>query len=258
MQGYGNGPSTGLDQTAAGKILTGFRREDLFMSPQDRAVLRALAERVAEIAASDADGGGPPPVDGAQRAATRSAAGLLRSGERLERDHHRGPDAVPRQARPPLGDGPPQGDLLGRGDGRRQAGRAVLRRALHRLAGRLGPAGRLPQDRRGRLVRLGGADPRLRPPICRSCTRRSSRSTGRRPAAAWHIAQDVFGGILTVRLEGHLVVVAGADLAGGHVPRPAEHALRLHRPPRRAEGTACRCSRAATWTSSTTWKPRAC
>lgn len=53
MQGYGNGPSTGLDQTAAGKILTGFRREDVSLSPPDREVLRGLAERVAEIAASE-------------------------------------------------------------------------------------------------------------------------------------------------------------------------------------------------------------
>jgi hypothetical protein len=53
MQGYGNGPSTGLDQTAAGKIQTGFRREDVFLVPQDRHVLGILSERVAEIAASD-------------------------------------------------------------------------------------------------------------------------------------------------------------------------------------------------------------
>lgn len=52
MENYGNGPSTGLDQTAAGKIVTGFTPEDLLMSPEDKAVLRALAERVAEIAAS--------------------------------------------------------------------------------------------------------------------------------------------------------------------------------------------------------------
>ena len=53
MQGYGNGPSTGMDQTAAGKIQTGFRPEDVFLAPQDRAVLRVLAERVAEIAGSE-------------------------------------------------------------------------------------------------------------------------------------------------------------------------------------------------------------
>lgn len=50
MEHYGNGPSTGLDQTAAGKIVTGFVPDDLSMSEEDKAVLRALAERVAEIA----------------------------------------------------------------------------------------------------------------------------------------------------------------------------------------------------------------
>ena len=52
MEHYGNGPSTGLDQTAAGKIITGFTRDDLALSPPDRQVLRRLAERVASIAAS--------------------------------------------------------------------------------------------------------------------------------------------------------------------------------------------------------------
>lgn len=52
MENYGNGKSTGLDQTAAGKILTGFTREDLIMTYEDRDVLRRLAERVAAIAAS--------------------------------------------------------------------------------------------------------------------------------------------------------------------------------------------------------------
>jgi hypothetical protein len=52
MENYGNGKSTGLDQTAAGKILTGLTREDLAMSSEDRGVLRRLAERVAAIAAS--------------------------------------------------------------------------------------------------------------------------------------------------------------------------------------------------------------
>jgi hypothetical protein len=51
MHGYGNGPSTGLDQTAAGKILTGLKRDDVVLTPDDRAVLRRLAERVAAIAA---------------------------------------------------------------------------------------------------------------------------------------------------------------------------------------------------------------
>jgi hypothetical protein len=52
MEGYGNGPSTGLDQTAAGKIVTGFTPEDLGMSREDKGILRELAEQVAEIAAS--------------------------------------------------------------------------------------------------------------------------------------------------------------------------------------------------------------
>jgi hypothetical protein len=52
MENYGNGPSTGLNQTASGKILTGFTPDCLEISPEDRAVLVPLAERVAEIAAS--------------------------------------------------------------------------------------------------------------------------------------------------------------------------------------------------------------
>jgi hypothetical protein len=53
MEHYGQGDSTGLDQTAAGKIVTGFTPEDLVMSPEDRDVLRGLAESVAQIAASE-------------------------------------------------------------------------------------------------------------------------------------------------------------------------------------------------------------
>ncbi len=52
MQEYGNGPSTGLDQTAAGKILTGLTRDDLCLSPPEGEVLRRLADRVAALAAS--------------------------------------------------------------------------------------------------------------------------------------------------------------------------------------------------------------
>ncbi|MHC4398195.1 MAG: hypothetical protein ACYTG0_00790 [Planctomycetota bacterium] len=52
MKDYGNGESTGLEQTAAGKILTGFTSEDLSISRDDREVLVRLAQRVAEIAAS--------------------------------------------------------------------------------------------------------------------------------------------------------------------------------------------------------------
>ncbi|MGA2068538.1 MAG: hypothetical protein ABSG86_26435 [Thermoguttaceae bacterium] len=52
MQNYGNGASTGLDQTASGKIVTGFTAEWLELSREDRQVLVRLAERVAEIAAT--------------------------------------------------------------------------------------------------------------------------------------------------------------------------------------------------------------
>ena len=52
MENYGNGPSTGLDQTALGKILTGFTAADLSMSNDDKKILRDLAAKVAEIAAS--------------------------------------------------------------------------------------------------------------------------------------------------------------------------------------------------------------
>ncbi len=53
MDNYGNGPSTELDQTALGKILTGFVPEDVTMTPEDRSILRRLAEEVAHLAASD-------------------------------------------------------------------------------------------------------------------------------------------------------------------------------------------------------------
>lgn len=52
MENYGNGLSTGLDQTATGKIVTGFTAADLLMSAEDKDVLRVLAERVARIAST--------------------------------------------------------------------------------------------------------------------------------------------------------------------------------------------------------------
>jgi hypothetical protein len=50
LKDYGGGKSTGLEQTAAGRISTGITREDLSMTAADRAVLRRLAEEVAAIA----------------------------------------------------------------------------------------------------------------------------------------------------------------------------------------------------------------
>jgi hypothetical protein len=52
MQHYGNGPSTGLEQTPAGKITTGLRPDDVFVAGPDREILVRLAQRVARIAAS--------------------------------------------------------------------------------------------------------------------------------------------------------------------------------------------------------------
>ncbi len=53
MEQYGNGESTGLDQTAAGKITTGFTPGDVKMLKKDGEVLKRLATRVAEIATNE-------------------------------------------------------------------------------------------------------------------------------------------------------------------------------------------------------------
>ena len=50
IEQYGGGPSTGLDQTALGKITTGLVPEDVVMSQDDTDVLRVLAEDVAVLA----------------------------------------------------------------------------------------------------------------------------------------------------------------------------------------------------------------
>ncbi len=53
MKRYGNGPSTGLNQTALGKLNTGFVAADIDISSDDKAILRKLSEDVAQIADSD-------------------------------------------------------------------------------------------------------------------------------------------------------------------------------------------------------------
>jgi hypothetical protein len=53
MQAYGGGKSTGLDQTALGVITTGFELDQMQVSGVDKAILRQLADNVAEIAHSD-------------------------------------------------------------------------------------------------------------------------------------------------------------------------------------------------------------
>ncbi len=49
MENYGNGPSTGLEQTVFEKIQTGFTPEDIFITNDDKDILKNLAEKVAEI-----------------------------------------------------------------------------------------------------------------------------------------------------------------------------------------------------------------
>jgi len=49
---YGNGKSTGLEQTAAGKITTGLVQNDVYISKNDKHVLKMLAAKVAAISQS--------------------------------------------------------------------------------------------------------------------------------------------------------------------------------------------------------------
>ncbi len=51
MEHYGNGQSSGLEQTVSESIQTGFTASDLAMYPDEKDVLKALAERVAGLAA---------------------------------------------------------------------------------------------------------------------------------------------------------------------------------------------------------------
>ena len=51
MEHYGNGKSAGLEQTVSESIQTGFTAADLELHPDEKDVLRDLAERVAGLAA---------------------------------------------------------------------------------------------------------------------------------------------------------------------------------------------------------------
>ncbi len=53
MENYGQGKSTGIDQTASGAIETGFVLKDMTISDSDAEVLRPLAEKVAQIASCE-------------------------------------------------------------------------------------------------------------------------------------------------------------------------------------------------------------
>jgi len=52
MENYGNGASTGQIHTGPRRVQPGFSPEDMFVTKEDREILRPLAERVAELAAS--------------------------------------------------------------------------------------------------------------------------------------------------------------------------------------------------------------
>ena len=52
IEDYGNGPSTGFDQTVSGKTFLDFTHKDLFFSLEDKNILKKLAEQVAGIAHS--------------------------------------------------------------------------------------------------------------------------------------------------------------------------------------------------------------
>jgi hypothetical protein len=54
IENYGHGDSTHLDQTALGAINTGFKLEDMLISPDDATILKRLAEKVVAIASSEA------------------------------------------------------------------------------------------------------------------------------------------------------------------------------------------------------------
>ena len=51
LERYGNGTSPALEQTVSESIQTGFVEADLAMRPEEKVILRVLAERIAELAA---------------------------------------------------------------------------------------------------------------------------------------------------------------------------------------------------------------
>ena len=55
MENFGQGQSTGLDQTENWKRLTGWSPEHMVISSQDRDILRPLAEKVARLADDEAE-----------------------------------------------------------------------------------------------------------------------------------------------------------------------------------------------------------
>ncbi len=257
MKDYGNGASTGLDQTAAGKIFTGACREDLAMTAETARCCAAWRRRWPTIAASE------------RMAETRR---LWAKINRLEKtrpavfcDPENGWNEIITEAQMQC-----RGKLARRWE-------MDLRKEIFwgEVMGDDKPVepyfdvpytvspddwglqADFEKSEPAGLLRLAGRDQRLRHgpeeaalAAVRDRSGNHPRLPGDRPRGLRRSADGP--------AQGHLVVVAGADLAGGHVSRPAEHALRFHRESRRVEGVARRSSRAAISTSSTTWRPRGC
>ena len=114
MEHYGNGRSAGLEQTVSESIQTGFSAADLEMHPGEKEVLRELAERVAGLAAL--------PIMTEKRELWRKHNRLEKTRPIIFCDPENGWNEIitERQLkdRPPLGNEPAQGNLLGRRDGR--------------------------------------------------------------------------------------------------------------------------------------------
>ena len=157
--------ATGLWPSAnfgdAPKYASGVRGE-VSISPADRDVLRGLAERVARLAARPAEAAKRELWYAHNDLKSTQAARARGPRERLERDRHPGFDRVPRRACAPVGDGAPQGAVLGGIDQRRQADGAALRGGLHVYRQRMGSPGGLPRRCRGTVLRVGGQDPGAR------------------------------------------------------------------------------------------------
>ena len=218
MLGYGNGPSTGMDQTAAGKILTGFRREDVFVTPPDRDVLRTLAERVAEIAASDR-------MAEVRRLWT-AHNGLRRVRPLVFCDPENGWNEIITEAQMEC-----RGKLARRWE--MDLRKEIFWAEEMRDDKPVEPFFDVPYtvspddwglqaeyhkaDAAGSYV-WDGADQRLRPDLPRlhSPQFEIDWETTR---GCLEMAQDVLGRTLRVRLKGHVVVVVGTDLAGGDLSR---------------------------------------
>ena len=152
------------DQTQATMNTAAQPADDIAISPADRAILRRLASRVAELAAR--------PIEAEKRDLWYRHNALEATRPVIFCDPENGWDEIITAAdlactgelARGLGDAAAQGDLLGRRDGRRPGDRAVFQRAprLHRE--RLGHARDADRRRARGRVPVGGPAQVLRRP----------------------------------------------------------------------------------------------